>query len=149
MQSWAHLEEQQGAYQRAQELRSYSLQEHTSFVPPLRLGPDAAVDPIFAPIFGQVATLFLSTFCSVYFHHSAVCTSTILQYGLPPFCSVQFLLSAFCLYNISFVSRSMVIRAHADVPYCVWRVQFVVCAAAAVCFTASSMCSNEVVGDDT
>lgn len=54
LQSWAHLEEQQGAYQRAQELRSYSLQEQTSFVPPLQLGPDAAMDPIFTPILGQV-----------------------------------------------------------------------------------------------
>lgn len=54
-QSWAHLEEQEGAYQRAQELRNFSLQEQTSFVPPLNLGPDAAVDPIFSPILGQVS----------------------------------------------------------------------------------------------
>lgn len=54
MQSWAHLEEMEGCYQRAAELRSYSLQEQTSFVPPLRLGPKATEDPIFAPIFGQV-----------------------------------------------------------------------------------------------
>ena len=54
MQSWAHLEETEECYQRAAELRSYSLQEQTTFVPPLRLGPKATEDPIFAPIFGQV-----------------------------------------------------------------------------------------------
>lgn len=54
MQSWVRLEEQQGAYERANELRSYSLQEQTSVVPSLRLGPDAADDPIFAPVMKQV-----------------------------------------------------------------------------------------------
>ena len=66
MQSWAHLEELEGCYQRAAELRSYSLQEQTSFVPPLRLGPKATEDPIFAPIFGQVgaAYLYIPFYCT-------------------------------------------------------------------------------------
>ena len=54
VQSWALLEEQQGLYTRASELRSYSLQEQTSVVPPLNLGtqPD---DPLLTSVFKQVS----------------------------------------------------------------------------------------------
>ena len=53
LQSWAQLEEEQGLYQRASELRSYSLQEQTTFVAPLNLGtqPD---DPLLTSVFKQV-----------------------------------------------------------------------------------------------
>ena len=38
LQAWAQLEEEQGLYPRASELRSYSLQEQTTFVGPQMLG---------------------------------------------------------------------------------------------------------------
>jgi len=58
LQSWALLEEQQGLYTPANELRSYSLQEQTSVVPPLNLGtqPD---DPLITSIFKQVSLFWL------------------------------------------------------------------------------------------
>ncbi|DBA72955.1 hypothetical protein WJX79_002845 [Trebouxia sp. C0005] len=51
--SWALLEEKEGLYTRANELRSYSLQEQTSVVPPLNLGtqPD---DPLITSVFKQI-----------------------------------------------------------------------------------------------
>lgn len=54
VQSWAQLEEEQGLYQRANELRNFSLQEQTSVVPPLNLGthPD---DPLLTSVFKQVS----------------------------------------------------------------------------------------------
>ena len=58
LQSWALLEEKEGLYTRANELRSYSLQEQTSVVPPLNLGtqPD---DPLITSVFKQVSLSWL------------------------------------------------------------------------------------------
>lgn len=51
--SWALLEEEQGLLQRASELRSFSLQEQTTFVVPVKLGtqPD---DPLLTSVFKQI-----------------------------------------------------------------------------------------------
>ena len=62
MQSWAQLEEEQGLYQRGSELRSYSLQEQTTLVAPLKLGtqPD---DPLLTSVFKQVDCYFAALLC--------------------------------------------------------------------------------------
>ena len=54
VQSWAQLEEQQGLYQRANELRSFSLQSQTSVVAPLNLGTQAD-DPLLTSVLKQVS----------------------------------------------------------------------------------------------
>lgn len=63
LQAWAQLEEEQGLYPRASELRSYSLQEQTTFVAPLKLGtqPD---DPLLTSVFKQVGCCAAFTFCN-------------------------------------------------------------------------------------
>lgn len=65
LQSWAQLEEEQGLYQRASELRNYSLQEQTSFVPRLNLGTQPQ-DPILTSVFKQVR---MQPICPVLIEH--------------------------------------------------------------------------------
>ena len=82
VQSWAQLEEEQGLYQRASELRNFSLQEQTSFVPRLNLGtqPD---DPILTSVFKQVSVQHATTIDiqSITMHASDHCQLSISVSG--------------------------------------------------------------------